>query len=170
MKPFTRKELEALQPGDWVWIVSLEDGWTGYAKLKKYYNALIRKKDIIFDNEDFAPNLKSPFYGKTWLAYKNKEQAETEGEWVKLPCKVGDTVYCLIAKGTLGTLFTTGCAFARKVTRILYDGERFEINCARPRFVDSMEDDCNFYGYWNDTVFATKEEAEARLKELRGEK
>lgn len=91
---------------------------------------------------------------------------EDKSEWVHLPCKVGDTVYCLIAQGRFGTVYTTGEAIARVVSKIIWDGNRFEIYSDRPHYWDNGYSECNFYGYWGDSVFATKEAAEARLKEL----
>lgn len=94
-----------------------------------------------------------------------------ENGWLLgLPCKVGDTVYCLIAQGRFGTVYTTGEAIARIVSKIIWDGNRFEIYSDRPHYWDNGYSECNFYGYWGDSVFATKEAAEARLKELREKK
>lgn len=94
-----------------------------------------------------------------------------ENGWLLgLPCKVGDTVYCLIAQGRFGTVYTTGEAIARVVSKIIWDGNRFEIYSERPHYWDNDYSECNFYGYWGDSVFATKEAAEARLKELREKK
>lgn len=77
-KPLTIKELKSLEVGDWVWVVS-----NTYKSLLGY----VYKQDIELDkslNEVFAFSLHGSFwtmdysnYGKTWLAYKNKEQAET---------------------------------------------------------------------------------------------
>lgn len=92
------------------------------------------------------------------------------GGLLGLPCKVGDTVYCLIAQGRFGTVYTTGEAIARIVSKIIWDGNRFEIYSDRPHYWDNGYSECNFYGYWGDSVFATKEAAETRLKELREKK
>lgn len=91
------------------------------------------------------------------------------GRLLGLPCKVGDTVYCLIAQGRFGTVYTTGEAIARVVSKIIWDGKRFEIYSNRPHYLSNDYNECNFYGYWGDSVFETKESAEARLKELREE-
>lgn len=93
-----------------------------------------------------------------------------KAEWVNPPCKVGDTVYCLIAQGRFGTVYTTGEAIARVVSKIIWDGNRFEIYSDRPHYWDNGYSECNFYGYWGDSVFATKEAAEAQLKKLREKK
>lgn len=70
MKPLTIEELKALEVDDWVWIVDLKTGEnTGYAQIEDDW------VECDWDN-----------YGKTWLAYKNKEQEEAKGEIVELPC------------------------------------------------------------------------------------
>ena len=103
--------------------------------------------------------------------YDEQRQHLLENGWLlRLPCKVGDTVYCLIAQGRFGTVYTTGEAIARVVSKIIWDGNRFEIYSDRPHYWDNGYSECNFYGYWGDSVFTTKEAAEARLKELREKK
>lgn len=103
--------------------------------------------------------------------YDEQRQHLLENGWLlRLPCKVGDTVYCLIAQGRFGTVYTTGEAIARVVSKIIWDGNRFEIYSERPHYRDNGYSECNFYGYWGDSVFTTKEAAEARLKELREKK
>jgi hypothetical protein len=92
------------------------------------------------------------------------------GRLLGLPCKVGDTVYCLIAQGRYGTVYTTGEAIARVVSKIIWDGKRFEIYSERPHYWDTGYSECTFYGYWGESVFATKEAAEAELKKMREKK
>lgn len=92
------------------------------------------------------------------------------GRLLGLPCKVGDTVYCLIAQGRFGTVYTTGEAIPRVVSKIIWDGNRFEIYSERPHYWDNGDSECTFYGYWGDSVFATKEAAEAELKRMREKK
>ena len=85
-------------------------------------------------------------------------KAEEQGFLVRLPCKVGDTVYVL--RRGIGSNFP-------EVYPVIVAA--FAIN----RFGCVMEiDDTNFYGYherynlkyWGKTVFFTREEAEAALK------
>ena len=99
---------------------------------------------------------------------KDYEDAEEQGLLLRLPCKVGDIVYCLIAQGTHGTVYTTGAAISRAVTKIIWDGRRFEIYSERSHIWSNDYNECNYYGYWGETVFLTREAAEARLKELEG--
>ena len=88
------------------------------------------------------------------------------GKLVELPCKVGDIVYCLIAHGTHGTVYTTGAAISRAVTKIIWDGRRFEIYSERSHIWSNDYNECNYYGYLGETVFLTREAAEEKLKEL----
>lgn len=90
------------------------------------------------------------------------------GYMKEFPCKVGDTVYCLIAQGRFGTVYTTGEAIARVVTKIIWDGKHFEIYSEPPRAWSNSYSECNFYGYWGDTVFATEKEANEKLNKIRG--
>ena len=78
MKPLTIEELKALEVGDWVWVKDLTR--SGYAA----YVQKDTKSNEKFNQLSWA--LFYSGYGKTWLAYKNKEQAEAEGEIVELPC------------------------------------------------------------------------------------
>lgn len=131
MKPLTIEELKALPVGDWVWIK--------HGEVESYF-----RKDVLADNQFATPHFMYSDYGTKWIAYKNKEQAETNGEWVELPCKIGDTVYYIPS----------------------YFGENgLEYDEVRETKFDYIV----FQG-WRFSVFLTKDEAEARLKELRGEK
>lgn len=76
-KPLTIEELKSLEVGEWVWIIDKEnsnigryyktvDG-TAYAPRVNFLRAVSGAFDYAFGFAD---------YGKTWLAYKNKEMAE----------------------------------------------------------------------------------------------
>lgn len=70
MKPLTIEELKALEVGDWVWLKDIEQNEDNYAIIinsKEKFGFLTINRHFAFDYEA---------YGKTWLAYKNKEQAE----------------------------------------------------------------------------------------------
>lgn len=97
--------------------------------------------------------------------FKEYEDLEEQGRLVKLPCKVGDTVY---VNGVLGY----GEAERYRVIRVDYHStlgtgrNEFYIEallCADP---DSSIAFCD--KQFGKTVFLTKSEAEAKLKELRG--
>lgn len=77
------------------------------------------------------------------------EQAEEQGLLLRLPCKVGDTVYIIIAKSIS----------KQRVKEIIIDG--YGIKFKTKRRVFGLCD--VFY-----TVFLTKEEAETKLAEMEG--
>lgn len=96
---------------------------------------------------------------------KEYQHLEEQGRLIKLPCKVGDTVY---VNGVLGC----GEAERYRVIRVDYHStlgtgrNEFYIEallCADP------DSSIAFYDkQFGKTVFLTKAEAEAKLKELRG--
>lgn len=138
MKPLSIEELKALEVGDWVWIVR-----EGYA-IGTYYKKFCNDKNEFTPLGLFDARLFYSHYGKKWIAYKNKEQAEATGEIVELPCKVGDKTYYIATHyGENG---------------LEYDDVR------ETKFTYSVYED------WGNLHFATREEAERRLAELRGEK
>ena len=76
--------------------------------------------------------------------YKRLQELEDKienGTLIELPCKVGDTVYCLLAQGVWGTLYTTGKPIAREVNKIIFNGQNFEVYSAR---VSEAPNDCCF--------------------------
>ncbi len=99
MKPLTIEELRNLEVGDWVWIVIDNEEelccHTSYYKLDKKIHYDIGIDTLSFTGVEEDPELALSIYGTKWLAYKNKEMAESKGEIVELPCKVGDTVYII---------------------------------------------------------------------------
>ena len=79
------------------------------------------------------------------------------------PCKVGDDVFFLVARGTFGSLITSGVPVKRKVDEIGWDGKNFIIRSYR----ENINDPCgNLSSEWNILVFATENEAENRIREI----
>ena len=78
------------------------------------------------------------------------EDLEEQGRLIKLPCKVGDTVYVIVGKNIS----------VQKIQRATIDSEMKIEFCTKRRG----------FALFNigKTVFLTKSEAEAKLKELRG--
>lgn len=80
------------------------------------------------------------------------------------PCKVGDEVFFLVARGAFGSLVTTGIYIKRKVDEISWNGKNFVIRSYR----DNPNDPCgNLSSEWNDLVFESEESAEKRLSEIK---
>ncbi|MDE7089160.1 MAG: hypothetical protein K2O54_03490 [Prevotella sp.] len=76
----TIEELKALPVGEWVWL-----------KHKDYKDSYLRKASNNDNQFEFSWFSYSD-YGETWIAYKNKEEAECKGELFEFPCmrKVGE--------------------------------------------------------------------------------
>lgn len=78
------------------------------------------------------------------------EDLEEQGRLIKLPCKVGDTVYVIVGKNIS----------AQKIQRATIDSEMKIEFCTKRRGFTLFD--------IGKTVFLVKSEAEAKLKELRG--
>lgn len=81
---------------------------------------------------------------------KNYEDAEEQGLLLRLPCKVGDTIYIVFHNHTIGK--STVVSF-----KMIAEGWAVKTNDWSYLFTD-----------FGKTVFLTKSEAEAKLKEMRG--
>ena len=105
------------------------------------------------DSDKEIPTLvdNAEYWLKVYFKLKDYEDLEEQGRLPKLPCKVEDTVYIIIAKSIS----------KQKVKEIIIDG--YGIKFKTNRRVFGL---CDVFH----TVFLTKSEAEARLKELRGVK
>nr|DAJ92486.1 MAG TPA: hypothetical protein [Caudoviricetes sp.] len=76
------------------------------------------------------------------------EDLEEQGRLIKLPCKVGDTVY--------------------KIDKVSNKIKQYKVIHFEVSRVDFDTYNYCFLHHFGKTVFLTKEEAEAKLKELRG--
>lgn len=103
---------------------------------------------------------------------KQYEDLEEQGRLIKLPCKVGDTVYVVTSpfnvfddieydenmKDEVYESYVSSTTFYKS-------GEQYRIYAkATNHFIGAYFRECDF----GKTVFLTKSEAEAKLKELRG--
>lgn len=157
MKPLTIEELKKLEVGDWVWILPIDKALCGYyaeilrqEKEALIYSAMCRGVQTIYSD-----------YGKTWLAYKNKEQAETKGEIVELPCKVGDDIYYVVAIGENSEIVKTVVIHIGLYNHGI-DIEAYQTNRHRFYNLDGQ--------VIVDGLLLDKSEAKRRLKELKGER
>lgn len=95
------------------------------------------------------------------------EDLEEQGRLIILPCKVGDTVYCIFSRYTKCTFNNEefdecscqGCE---------YDCDSKKENYVQEMWAYSLDWIVTNLKKFGKTVFLTKSEAEARLKELRG--
>lgn len=75
MKPLTIEELKSLEAGDWVWLVYKNTDYRRYAQIQ----AIEGTRLYVWGRGLAECEMKQHSdYGKTWLAYKNKEEAEAE--------------------------------------------------------------------------------------------
>lgn len=132
MKPLTIEQVRNFEADAWVWIVSGDNGC--YAQIQ-YRDA----NGLNVQRGKFSYWMNNSDYGKTWLAYRNKQEAEAKGEIVELPCKVGTIVYRI---------------------RDMYSEEDTVYTIEPTPFRIGLMDD------WEIWAFATREEAEKRLEEL----
>ena len=149
MKPLTIDELNALQVGDWVWVVD-EDFKDGRYREITIQNEIEPTLFYVSSYSNPAKVYNYSDYGKTWLAYKNKEQTEAKGDLYQ-------TAFELILQDVYENrlqadiLSCSSCPFMFE----LFDG--FENQ--------GLYEDCK--KRWQDYYLS---EAERRLAELKGEK
>lgn len=93
MKPLTIEQLKSLKVGDWVWVVLTEEGQKEASNRRRDISHMyLIVYSVSEKGMELGAIMYSSFdylfkdYGKTWLAYKNKEQEEAKGEIVELPC------------------------------------------------------------------------------------
>ena len=157
MKPLTIEELKALSERDWVWIeVKTFEYACRTPQVKGYYQKedfCGAEKDLVFLGRmvGVTSGFQYADYGKQWIAYKNKECAESNGEWVVLPCELGQLLYA-VEDNSIHEYY------AAEIN--VRDDGRFVFETPKlfPHRLQFGED-----------MFVDKSQAEARLKELRKE-
>lgn len=94
------------------------------------------------------------------------ENLEEQGRLIKLPCKVGDTVWQIMVVGVQGKNIKYGI-FKAIVTKISVD---YQMNFLLSTITEDEKRYRNEVTSTaiGDTMFFTKSEAETKLKELRG--
>lgn len=108
----------------------------------------------IVDNEYSKAN-----YNKILTKIGDYEDLEERGRLIKLPCKVGDTVYAIGFNNNKPIIYES------VVLSILITEKEIAFNVKVDEFgINSKLKQSMF----DKTVFLTKSEAEAKLKELRG--
>lgn len=99
---------------------------------------------------------------KAYYKLQEYEDLEEQGRLVKLPCKVGDTLYSALGEKVLKSEVISVKYHCEAENHGVFIRERIIID------TDDFETEINFSDIGK-TVFFTQAEAEARLKELRGE-
>ena len=113
----------------------------------------------VVDNEYSKAN-----YNKILTKLGEYEDLEEQGRLVKLPCKVGDTVWQIMVVGVQGKNIKYGI-FKAVVTTISVD---YQMNFLLSTITEDEERYRNEVTYTaiGDTMFFTKSEAEQKLKEM----
>ena len=97
---------------------------------------------------------------------KDYEDLDEQGRLIKIPCKLGDTVWQIMVVGVQGKNIKY-CIFKAVVTTISVD---YQMNFLLSTITEDEERYRNEVTSTaiGETMFFTKSEAEAKLKELRG--
>lgn len=85
---------------------------------------------------------------------KSYKGLEEQGLLVRLPCKIGDDLYCIV-NGEV-----------KKLKVHSFGVQDFEITCIEFKYVDGFKI-VRFVGEVGKTVFSTREEAEKKLEEMK---
>lgn len=115
---------------------------------------------------DSLVGLLALFYRNLWAMadlrekLKDYEDLEEQGLLLRLPCKVGDTVYAI------GFNNNRPFVYEAIILSILLIGKEIVFNVKVDEFEINSQLENSMFGK---TVFLTQAEAEAKLKELRGE-
>lgn len=112
------------------------------------------------DSDKEIPTLvdNAEYWLKVYFKLKDYEDLEEQGRLVKLPCKVGDAVYAI-------GFNNKPIIYESVVLRILITEKEIVFNGKVDEFGINSQLKQSMFGK---TVFLTKSEAEAKLKELRG--
>ena len=101
-------------------------------------------------------------------AKTNEEIAQKLEEYGVLcpPCKIGDKVYCVVAKSGLnGGLLHTAHIIERKADFLFYNGKRWGMRSNELNYGDGRDNGV-LYLWFGGQVFVNLYEAENRVKEL----
>ena len=119
-----------------------------------YKRLTAKKEDRYWEQEEFWQSAQEPSYEEIEELYSRLAELEDkimDGTLVELPCKVGDTVYCI------------------------YRDDDYEYWIEAEEVVDFIINDCDIDigtacrmigKVYREEIFPTKAEAEAKLKEL----
>lgn len=143
--------------------------WTGYReKVRNSMERLtVKWADKVYDTFDPVDIVDNEYskanYNKILTKLGDYEDLEEQGRLIKLPCKVGDKIFLDFA------------GFGKDVDK--FTVKDFHLDCFKDGettlFCDYESNDRTLSGQidvmeFGKTVFLTKSEAEAKLKELRG--
>lgn len=84
-KPLTIEQLKALEVGEWVWLICIREGRHSDGFYVRKEGRAFNDTKFVYDHincDDYEVDYYSN-YGKTWLAYKNKEAAEGKDDEIR---------------------------------------------------------------------------------------
>ena len=108
-------------------------------------------------NIGFLDSSKLPSYESIYEKLRKYEDVEEQGLLVKLPCKVGDTVYAIGSNNNKPIIYES------VVLNIQITGKEIVFNVKVDEFEINSQLKQSMFGK---TVFLTKEEAKQKLKEM----
>ena len=122
------------------------------------YTAKKHENDRVFTGQTHITSMCKDILPKM-EKLKSYEDAEEQGLLLRLPCKVGDIVYRIGYCGSyIETCDITGFAECDSIESMTYTV-----------YIDPDEEDGISLSEFGKTVFLTKEEAEQKLAEVKGE-
>lgn len=156
MKPLTIEELKKLEVGDWVWVVEKEGAYPTHDFRGEYCRKVPPYLDgFCYGWHGNGGYYKYEDYGKKWLAYKNKEQAEAKSEIVELPCEEFIPMYFIA--------FGRNCR-PEIIRSHHWEWKHYALICGDD-IVNYNTQNGQLFEYGVD-MFSTLDEAERRIKEL----
>lgn len=129
-------------------------------RLREYENTGLTPEQMI-EHERLFVEMREEF--------EEYKSLENEGLLLKLPCKVGDTVYCIHDR------YTKCSAYNERFEEYNCQGCELECDSKKEYYIAETITDTFFCalsmleGRLGKSIFLTKEEAEAKLKEMEGE-
>lgn len=142
-------------------LTDIINGWTFEGTIKTAESLMEAEKnmfkwDVLRHLRDFAENYRE--------RAKGFQHLEEQGRLIKLPCKVGDAVYAYCGEFGILEYEVDSIVIDKHIT---YQCSAYSepIRDCPSECLDEIEPDISDFGK---TVFLTKSEAEAKLKELRG--
>lgn len=139
-------------------LTDIINGWTFEETIKTAESLMEAEKnmfkwDVLRHLRDFAENYRERI--------KEYQQLEEQGRLLKLPCKVGDTIYAVGEIVKEYKVISVGYSSNKATNRSEFCIETLPVNGSRVvvAFYDKE---------FGKNVFLTKSEAEEKLKELRG--
>lgn len=129
----------------------------------------VKWKDNLYDTLDPIDVVDNEYskinYEKVLTKLGKYEDAEEQGLLLRLPCKVGDTVYIIHDKNVYRAIATSVIAYQGKPLIRIYT--RFDI--IDVFYSDGRTTEYRAFGDLGTDVFLTKSEAEQALAEMKGE-